>query len=162
MIMVVGPKASGGGAVAEGERKDCCGSTPAGVAHVLDDKLRLGRQRQLQVRRTVAWLSVALCVAAVALSVTATGSLRDVASRLAWAAMALAAPRVLRAIRDVMTGCYPVHRVLAIFAILAVGVIGYPLIPAIAAALALVTEVARRPDPSAATGVPLGLSSEVS
>lgn len=128
---------------------------------MLEDKLRLGRRRQHQVRRAVAWLSISLCIVSAALLVGGTGSGRGLASRLAWAAIALGAPRLLRAMRGVLIGSYPVHRVAFILAMLAVGVIGYPLVPAAAVALALFTEVLRQPSPAATTSPGLGLSSEV-
>lgn len=143
----------------EGERKGCCGSTPTPVAHVLEDKLRLGGRRQYEVRRAVAWLSVGLCVVSAALSVGGTGSAR-LASRLSWAAIALGAPRLLRAMRGVLTGSYPVYRVLVILAILAVGLIGYPLVPAAAVGLSLVAEVVRRSAPSATTNPALSGSDD--
>lgn len=145
--------------MAEGNRKGCCGATSSPVAHAFDEKLSLGRRRQLQVRRTVAWVSVALCAAATALSVAGPAAGVDLASRLAWFAVALGAPRLLRALRDALSGSCSPYRVLVMCAFLATGVIGYPLIPALAVALALVTEAMRPGQPSPATSSPLGVSS---
>lgn len=143
--------------MAEGNRKGCCGARSSPVVHAFDEKLSLGRRRQLQVRRTVAWVSVALCAAAAGLSVAGPAAGIDLASRLAWIAVALGAPRLLRALRDALSGCSP-YKVLVMSAFLAAGVIGYPLIPAVAVALALVTE-AMRGQPSSVTSSRLGVSS---
>lgn len=158
--------------MAEGDRTDCCGSTATPVvrtgccgststsaAHVFEDRLTLGRRRQHQVRRAVAWLSAALSVAAVALYLAGTGPLRTLAPRVAWAAAASGAPRLLRAIRDVLTGSYPTYRLLAIVAVVIVGIIGYPLVPAVAVAALLVSESLRRPVPSMPASALAALSS---
>lgn len=131
------PERSSGGCCADPE-------CPAPFA----ERVEVGQQRRVLVRRATLVVCAVLCAAAVLLPLAGVSTL--VVSRLEWAAAVCAAAVLLGWVRSAMTiRRVPWRLVVGVVAVV-VGVVWHPLVPALVALAALTDHVVRPADRQAA------------
>ncbi len=120
----------------------CC-SDPE-CATPFTERAELGQRRRVLLRRAMLGSCAVLCAAALLLPVAGVSS--AVASRLEWAAAVCAAAVLLGWVRTAMTTRRVPWRLAVGVVAVVVGVVWYPLVPALVALVALAEHVLRPPD----------------
>jgi hypothetical protein len=116
----------------------CCASSDCPTN--FEDRLELGRRRLLLLRRVSVLGSGSLTL--VALVLLASGS--DLAGRVAWAAAVWGLPMLLRWARQLMSGRRVMLPLLLAAGLVAAGVAGWPIVPALAVATLLTVDLLRQ------------------
>jgi hypothetical protein len=116
----------------------CCASSDCPTN--FEDRLDLGRRRLLLLRRVTALGSGSLTL--VALVLLASGS--DLAGRVAWAAAVWGLPPLLRWTRELMSGRRIVLPLVLTAVVVAVGVAGWPIVPALAVTTLLTVDLVQQ------------------
>jgi hypothetical protein len=113
------------------------------------ERVEVGEQRRVLVRRVTLVACAVLCAAAVVLPLAGASTL--VVSRLAWAAAVCAAAVLLGWVRSAMTTRRVPWRLAVGVVAVVVGVVWHPLVPALVALAALTEHVLRPTDRHAST-----------
>lgn len=132
-----------GDAVRVVREDSCCGGEVDDTP--FDARADLGRQRRLLVRRVALAASAVLALASLVTTVIGGPGWAVLADRLAWAASIWAIGLVLGWIREAATGRRPNWRLVVSVAVVVVGIVWQPLVPALVAVALLAERVVRPP-----------------